>query len=219
MPFPLLLLAAHSRPTALKIQPKPPTVRRYHRSLRSETPWRRQGTLYFLASRSGLRVAAPLKASFSAAPAPAPPPAPTPEREERGLMESVNSERVGRGLEPLTPDPLLSETARAHSREMCGLNYFDHHSPTPGEETPMTRYRRTLRDWGAGEPRAAIVGENIFYCSVTSDTYNADFAHRSLMDSPGHRANILEPRFTKVGVGVYRDSSGRFWVTEMFLRD
>ena len=36
------------------------------------------------------------------------------------------------------------------------------------------------------------------------------------MNSPGHRANILEPRFTKIGVGLYRNSEGRFWVTEMF---
>ena len=102
---------------------------------------------------------------------------------------------------------------------MCGRNYFDHYSPTPDEATPMVRYQRTLRDWGAGEPKAAMVGENIFYCSVTSDTYNVAYAHQSLMNSPEHRANILDPRFTKVGAGVYRDAQGRFWVTEMFLRD
>ena len=49
--------------------------------------------------------------------------------------------------------------------------------------------------------------------------YNASYAHMSLMNSPGHRANILEPRFTKIGVGLYRDSQNRFWVTETFLRD
>ena len=39
------------------------------------------------------------------------------------------------------------------------------------------------------------------------------------MDSPGHRANILEKRFTKIGLGVYRNARGEFWVTEMFSRD
>jgi uncharacterized protein YkwD len=39
------------------------------------------------------------------------------------------------------------------------------------------------------------------------------------MNSPGHRANILEPRFQRIGVGVYQNAQGEFWVTEMFLRD
>ena len=46
-----------------------------------------------------------------------------------------------------------------------------------------------------------------------------DYGHRALMDSPGHRANILEKRFTKIGVGVYHNANGEFWVTEMFSRD
>ena len=228
MPLPFLL-AALSHPNTLKAQTPPPAVRHYHRSLRSETPWRREGTLYFLVSRSGSRTPTPVTVPAPlTVPAPvnsSSPPDPTSaredthEQEERALMTDINAERVQRGLEPLTADPLLSETARAHSCEMCGLDYFDHLSPTAAEATPMLRYQRTLRDWGAGEPRAAMVGENIFYCSVTSDTYNVSYAHQSLMNSPGHRANILDPRFTKVGAGVYRDSLGRFWVTEMFLRD
>ena len=84
---------------------------------------------------------------------------------------------------------------------MCALDYFDHYSPTAGLETPMARYLHALHDWGAEQPASAMVGENVFYCSVTSDVYNAAYAHQSLMNSPGHRANILDPRFTKVGVG------------------
>ena len=141
------------------------------------------------------------------------------EREEADLIAAINNERARRRLGPLTEDPLLNVTARAHSREMCSLSYFDHHSPTLGSQTPMDRYLAGLRAWGESRPDAALVGENIFYASATDAVYNASYAHVSLMNSPGHRANILERRFTKVGVGLYRDSQGRFWVTEMFLRD
>jgi len=141
------------------------------------------------------------------------------EREEEDLVSAINNERTRRGLGPLVEDPLLNVAARTHSREMCSLSYFDHHSPTPGSQTPMDRYLAGLRLWGEGKPESALVGENIFYASATDAVYNASYAHASLMNSPGHRANILERRFTKVGVGLFRDAQGRFWVTEMFLRD
>ena len=135
------------------------------------------------------------------------------------LSRQSTKERTSRGLEALAVDPLLDEAACAHSREMCELSYFNHHSPTPGEATPIDRYLEALHTEGGRQPAHALVGENIFFASKTSDVYNAQYAHQELMASPGHRKNILEPRFTKVGVGVYRDPEGRFWVTEMFLRD
>ncbi len=137
--------------------------------------------------------------------------------EEREFIARINTERTARGLNALTLDPLLVVTARGHSREMCDRDYFDHHSPTPGIETPMDRYLTSLHESGSPTPRYVLVGENIYYCSETTDTYNVEFGHRALMNSPGHRANILEPRFGKVGVGVYRNARGEFWVTEMFL--
>lgn len=140
-------------------------------------------------------------------------------REEEDLVAAINMERTSRGLEALAADPLLQDAACAHSREMCELNYFNHRSPTPGEATPIDRYMDALHADGERQPASALVGENIFFASVTNDVYNAQYAHQSLMASPGHRKNILEPRFTKVGVGVYRDPEGQFWVTEMFLRD
>ena len=138
------------------------------------------------------------------------------QREEGDLIAAINTERTSRGLGPLVSDPALTVAACAHSREMCDLNYFAHSSPTPGDATPADRYLNELHTAGETRPENALVGENIFFASVTSDVYNADYAHRALMASPHHRANILEPRFTEVGVGLYRDPQGRFWVTEMF---
>ncbi len=140
-------------------------------------------------------------------------------REEQDLVAAINTERTSRGLEALSLDPALCEAARAHSREMCDLNYFAHQSPTPGDKTPIDRYLGELHTVGGKRPTSALVGENIFYASVSSEIYGAGYAHQRLMASPPHRENILEPRFTKVGVGLYRDPEGRFWITEMFLRD
>ena len=139
--------------------------------------------------------------------------------EEKVLIAAINQERLRQGLTALVPDPLLTETARTHCQEMCRLDYFEHQSPSAGQHTPMERYLSSCQRDGDAQPQAALVGENIFYCSVSNAIYNAAYAHQSLMASPGHRANILNPEFCKVGVGLYRDMQGRFWVTEMFLRD
>jgi uncharacterized protein YkwD len=129
--------------------------------------------------------------------------------EEQTFLDMINRERAERGLCRLKLDTLLVGVAREHSREMCDKDYFDHVSPTAGLRTPMERYLKAL----GRRPAYACVGENLFYCSVV----DVDRGHRALMESPGHRANILYPRFRACGVGVYKSPSGQFWVTEMFL--
>ena len=141
------------------------------------------------------------------------------EAQELSFVARINAERAQRGFCTLSLDPMLTETARAHSEEMCSADYFDHRSPTPGIGSPMDRYLSASRQLGLPQPEYLLVGENIYYCSVSNDIYNVDYAHRALMASPGHRANILEPRFAKIGVGIYRNAKGEFWVTEMFSRD
>lgn len=139
--------------------------------------------------------------------------------DEQEFITRINAERTSRGLNALAVDSFLVQTARAHSREMCDLNYFSHHSPTSGLTSPMDRYLVGLKALGTNSPDYLLVGENIFYCSIFSNVYNAEYGHRALMDSPGHRANILDPRFTKVGLGVYHNARGEFWVTQMFTKD
>lgn len=139
----------------------------------------------------------------------APLPATSITAEEQEFLDRINEERRSRGLPRLKLDLLLVGVAREHSREMCDREYFDHVSPTPGKRTPMQRYLRAL----PRRPAYACVGENLFYCSVV----DVDRGHRALMESPGHRANILYPRFRSCGVGIYKSPSGQFWVTQMFL--
>jgi len=129
--------------------------------------------------------------------------------EEQRFVDLINYERWRGGLGHLTLDPVLLQAARDHSKEMADLDYFDHYSPTPGRRTAMERYLAARQS----EPSWAYLGENLFYCSIV----DVNRGHNRLMGSSGHRANILNARFERVGVGVYESADGQFWVTQMFL--
>jgi uncharacterized protein YkwD len=149
----------------------------------------------------------------------APPPAPPPTALELELIELINRERTSRGIDAMVPDARLTAAARAHSKEMCELGYFDHRSPTDGLYMPLHRYMSALGDSGESLPDSVLIGENIYHISEYNHVFNMEFGHRAIMRSPSHRAAILDPRYTKVGVGVHRDARGELWATEMFLRD
>lgn len=108
---------------------------------------------------------------------------------EQEMLELVNQERAREGLDPLGFDDELRDVARAHSMEMFTEGYFAHTSPNTG--TPFDRMR------SAGI-RFVLAGENLAYAP------NVEIAHEGLMNSPGHRANILRPEFGKVGIGVIK---------------
>ena len=139
--------------------------------------------------------------------------------EEREFIARVNDERTSRGLNALELDPLLvAGRPRPQPRDVRpGLlrppfaDIGPEHADGPLPQRPASER--------PGHAGYLLVGENIYYCSESNETYNVEFGHQALMNSPGHRANILEPRFAKIGVGIYRDAKGQFWVTEMFLRE
>lgn len=120
---------------------------------------------------------------------------------EAEMLELVNQERQQRGLAPLQMDPALQAVARAHSREMFELGYFAHHSPVTG--SPADRLQ-------AAGIRYAVAGENLAYAPTVA------VAHRSLMQSPGHRENILSAEFTRVGIGVIEAPTGAKMFTQEF---
>lgn len=129
--------------------------------------------------------------------------------EEQRLVNLANQDRRNAGVGTLAVNPMLTQVARQHSREMYEKNYFDHRSPTADVETPMARYLK-----GLGRiPSYACIGENLFYSSVV----DPDLGNKCLMESPHHRANMLSTQFDQIGVGVYESPDGRFWVTQMFL--
>jgi uncharacterized protein YkwD/uncharacterized membrane protein required for colicin V production len=106
---------------------------------------------------------------------------------EEAMLALVNAERSKEGLRPLAMDAQLRTAARGHSAEMFRLGYFSHTSPVSG--TPADRVRRLAVPF-------TITGENIAYAPAL------ELAHAGLMASPHHRRNILDPTYTRVGIGV-----------------
>jgi uncharacterized protein YkwD len=113
-------------------------------------------------------------------------PRPRPDLEKQ-MLDLVNKERQANGLNPLAPDPELTEVARAHSADMFARGYFAH--DTPEGLSPFDRMR-------AANVHFTTAGENLALAPTLL------VAHTGLMNSPGHRANILRPQFGRVGIGV-----------------
>lgn len=107
--------------------------------------------------------------------------------DERAMLDLVNAARREAGLAPLAPDPALTRLARMKAQDMVDRRYFSHYSPTYGSPFDM------LRAHGV-EYRYA--GENIAGAPTVAR------AHGALMQSPGHRANILGRNYTRVGIGI-----------------
>jgi uncharacterized protein YkwD len=107
----------------------------------------------------------------------------------------VNQERTARGLKPLKLNRRLKKAATAHSRDMVARNYFAHE--TPGGGTFADRIRKA----GYIKPRVMpSLGEDLAWGSGTLGTPRAIV--QSWMASPGHRANILYPKFREAGMAV-----------------
>ncbi len=124
-----------------------------------------------------------------------------PTAQERQLVNQLNQSRREAGLPPLQVDPKLTQAAREHSQLMSARNQLGH--VLEGEPSVANRLAAT----GLRFNRS---GENV--------GYNTDFngLHSGWMNSPPHRENILDPRFTLVGIGVVKGDDGVFWATQDF---
>jgi len=125
---------------------------------------------------------------------------PRPDLEER-MLALVNTERREAGLPPLQADPQALETARAHSRDMWARGYFSHIDPDGG--SPFDRMR-------ANGLRFRAAGENLALAPTLP------MAHQGLMNSPGHRANILQPAFGRLAIGILDGGRHGLMVTQTF---
>jgi uncharacterized protein YkwD len=120
---------------------------------------------------------------------------------EDKLLERINAARADVGVSPLRMDPVLQDAARQHSRDMYARHYFSH--KTPDGKSPYDR----LQD---ARFRFVAAGENIAFAP------DVDQAWTSLIHSPDHRANIVNPDFRCVGIGAYKGVGG---YEEMFTQD
>lgn len=118
-------------------------------------------------------------------------------------MQLVNAERKKAGLSGLAENAPLMKTATVKSEDMAKNNYFSHTSPTYGSPFDL------MKKFGISY-RAA--GENIAMGQETPEQ-----VMKAWMNSPGHRENILNPSFTKIGVGVAKNSENQYYWTQHFI--
>jgi uncharacterized protein YkwD len=134
-------------------------------------------------------------------------PATTSEEAERRLLANINRDRTAAGLPALQWDDGIAAVARRHSEEMRRTHTVAHISPTTGSAADRIR---------AAKIRTAVVLENV------ARAYGVNEAHDGLMNSPGHRANVMSSVATHVGIGVAfgEEISGRreMFISQVFTR-
>jgi len=123
---------------------------------------------------------------------------------ENQVVKLVNAERAKRGLHPLKANWQLSRVARYKSQDMAKLGYFSHTFPTYGSRFMM------MEKVGV---RFSAAGENIAKGQRTPQE-----VMNGWMNSPGHRANILSPSYTEIGVGYAKSRTGVNHWTQMFIK-
>ena len=122
---------------------------------------------------------------------------------EYQLFDLTNAARVNHSLSVLSWDETVRETARDHSTDMADNNYFSHTNPEG--QSPFDRMTED-------EITYRMAGENLAMGQLSSI-----FAHEGLMNSIGHRKNILQTDFESLGVGVAFNTESRPYYTENFL--
>ena len=127
---------------------------------------------------------------------------------EKRILVLHNRIRKDSGLRPLCVNPRLTQAARSHSREMIENDYFSHASydgETFGERLASFGYNESIR------------GENL---AGGSGRYGEpDNAFQRLMNSPHHKANILNSKYQAVGVGTYTGDYKGFEPYTMYTVD
>jgi uncharacterized protein YkwD len=109
---------------------------------------------------------------------------------EIGLLRAVNETRTAHGLRPLSLDPTLTRAALAHSTEMLQGGYFAHGN----------LHGRMV----AFHVRGPFVGENLAWGNGTFASPSTVISE--WLRSPEHRANLLRPGFTRIGIGTTQGS-------------
>ncbi len=120
---------------------------------------------------------------------------------EDKMLTLINAERMKRKLTALVADRSLVPVARAHSIDMFARGYFSHQ--TPEGHTPADRVKKA-------KIKYLVMGENLALGQTLA------IAHRGLMNSPGHRANILSQAYGRVGIGIVEGGVHGLMITQEF---
>ncbi|MDD3168441.1 MAG: CAP domain-containing protein, partial [Eubacteriales bacterium] len=148
--------------------------------------------------------AAPAKPAAAPAPVAAAPASAETGAYEQQVADLVNKERAAAGLPALKVNTNLAGVAEKKAEDLRDKNYFDHNSPTYGSPFDM------MKQFGI---KYSTAGENIAKGQRTpADVMNG------WMNSPGHKANIMNANYTEIGVGYVTDSNGGTYWVQMFIR-
>jgi uncharacterized protein YkwD len=120
---------------------------------------------------------------------------------EAEMLELINRERAAHNLPPLKADPEMAEVARKHSADMFERGYFSHYTPEG-----IDPFERMKED----NVRFRAAGENLALAP------SLEIAHNGLMNSPGHRANILSPNYGRVGISILDGGRRGLMITQDF---
>ncbi|MGH9356476.1 MAG: CAP domain-containing protein [Terriglobia bacterium] len=138
------------------------------------------------------------------------------ESQEKLMLQLINADRIDPGnraetrgcAHPLTWDPRLARAALAHSQEMAARHYFSH--VDPNGQSPIERFYYAGIQWTA-------MGENI------AKDPTAKGAEENFMSEPhfkrNHRANILDSKFNRIGIGIARGPDGILYITQDFAQE
>ncbi len=122
--------------------------------------------------------------------------------DEQQAFALLNQDRAANGLPALKANSQLTQLARNYAQDMIRRGFFSHYNPEG--QSPFDRMRQAGISYN-------YAGENL---AVNSGIAAAEVA---FMNSSGHRANILSPSFTEVGVGVARNANGQVYVVQEFI--
>jgi len=120
---------------------------------------------------------------------------------ETQLLKLTNLERQKRGIAPLTLSSQLSKAAQLHAIDMAKNNYFSHTGRNGSSISDRAK---------ANGYKYSRLGENI-----AAGRSTADGTIKQWMNSAGHRANILNPKFTEIGFGyanIPNSNYQHYWV-------
>lgn len=123
------------------------------------------------------------------------------------LVAYMNKARIAAGLPPMATDSLLAAVAGVRAEDLAEREYFDHYSPDGSS---------AFSELSARGVNYGLAGENLARNNFP-DAESLKVAFNALMASEGHRANILEPRFTRVGVAAILDDE--LWIYVMVFMD
>jgi len=124
------------------------------------------------------------------------------------VLGAVNASRARVGARPLGIDPGLLTAARRYSNELSQRGVISHTSMAPNGRT----FRQRIAAAGA---RARLAGENLARLTSAPETLPENVVDAWLR-SPGHRRNLLDPSFTRTGIGVTLGADGIWYVTQLY---